>query len=146
MPINNSFEDKSEFEISNIIEGGTGPVPSGDIQFEYSNPSISVDTGSNFVAHDIIGGPTVRQRIGDKPLEISVDGVCTEETVKQIEQLRNAASATLISDRFSSESITVHVASLSTDPLEDGGAADLQSGEFLYTYSLNCVEILDTGD
>lgn len=145
-----SYEGFTQFQIAEIkpengVADGTGPTPER-IQFDYANPSIGIDTGSNFVTHDIIGGATVRQRIGDKPLEIDISGVCKEPTAKQIELLRNADEVTLFSDRFIEGSITVHVASLSTDPMEDGGAADFSSGQFLYSFSLNCVEIFNTGD
>lgn len=138
--IQNSFSDSVDFEINQITESETGPVP-GSIQFEYPNPAIGIDTGGNFVEHDIIGGATVRQRIGDQPLQISINGVAKEETVSKLELLRNALSATLFSNRFPQDSVTVHVISVSTDPLDDGGAADLRSGEFLYQFSLECVEI-----
>lgn len=146
-PLSKSFTDSLPFSIEVPDNEGseTGPTPD-EILFEYSNPSIDISTGSNFVTHDIIGGATVRQRIGDKPLDISISGICTENTARKLELLRNAKKVTLLSDRFSQSSITCHVGSLSTSPLEDGGAADLKSGNFLYTYSLNCVEILDTGD
>jgi hypothetical protein len=145
MTIGNSYDGFIDFEIVDIEGTETGPTPD-EIQFQYTNPAIGIDTGSTFVVHDIIGGATVRQRIGDQPLEISVDGVCTEETAKQIELLRNANSVTLFSDRFNGDSVTVHIASLNTDPLEEGGAGDIKTGEFLYSFSLNCVEILNTGD
>lgn len=145
MPINNSFDGTVPFQIVDIDNGGTGPTPD-EIDFEYRNPAIGIDTGSNYVKHDIIGGATVRQRIGDKPLDISIGGVCTEGTARQLEQLRNADAATLLSERFPQNSVRVHIASLSTNPMEDGGAADIQSGEFLYSFDLNCVEILDSAD
>lgn len=144
--ISGSFQDALDFEITNITGSDTGPVPNGSIEFEYPNPAIGVDTGGNFVTHDIIGGATVRQRIGDQPLEISIGGVATEDTVAELELLRNALAVTLLSDRFSQNSVRVHVVSVSTDPLSDGGAADLRTGEFLYQFSLECVEILDTGE
>lgn len=142
MGVSESFNDAAPFEITDIDNGGTGETPS-EITFEYPNPAISIDTGSNYVTHEIIGGAVVRQRTGDKPLDISVSGVCTEDTAGQLSLLRNADAATLLSNRFNGNSIRVHIASLSTDPLEDGGAADLKSGEFLYSFSLNCVEILN---
>lgn len=145
MGIRESYEGFVDFEIVDIEGTETGPTPD-EIQFQYTNPAISVDTGSNFVVHDIIGGATVRQRIGDQPLEIGVNGVCTEDNAKKLEQLRNANSMKLYSSRFDGEVVTVHAASISTDPLESGGAGDIKTGEFLYDYTVNFVEILNSGD
>jgi len=111
------------------------------ITFEYSNPAVGIDTGGNFVKHDIIGGPTVRQKVGSQPMQISIKGIAKEETAKDLEVLRNAKQATLISDRFAEDAVTVHIVSVTTDPMEDGGAADIVEGEFLYSFSLECVEI-----
>lgn len=144
--VKNSFENSVDFEINEITGSETGPVPREPIEFEYPNPAISIDTGGNFVSHEIIGGATVRQRIGDQPLEISIDGVVTENTASKLDLLRNATSVTLLSGRFAQDSIRVHVVSISTDPMSSGGAADLKSGQFLYSFSLECVEILEVGD
>lgn len=145
MSLQDSFADFVSFEITSITEGDYGATPSVPIEFEYANPSVGIDTGGNFVKHDIIGGPTVRQKIGTKPLEISVNGVAKESTAQQLELLRNVQSATILSDRFSQDSVTVHVVSVTTDPLEDGGAADLVDADFLYTFSLECVELYGSG-
>lgn len=145
MSLQNTYSDFVQFEIIGIEGSDTGPIPSGDIEFEYSNPSVGIDTGGNFVKHDIIGGPTVRQRVGSQPMKLSISGVVKEETAKQLELLRNASSATLISDRFAEDAVFVHIVSVTTDPMEDGGAADMKDGEFLYTFSLECVEIYADG-
>lgn len=141
MGIKESYSGVVQFEVDSVVDGDTGKTPSTPIEFEYPNPAISIDTGGNFVVHDIIGGATVRQRIGDQPLEIGITGVCIEETAKQLELLRNVEFATLLSDRFPQDSVTVHVISVSTDPMESGGSADLKSGEFLYSFTLECVEV-----
>lgn len=115
------------------------------ITFEYANPSVGIDVGANFVKHDIIGGPTVRQKIGTKPMQISVKGIAKQQTAQSLELLRNAKEGTLISDRFAKDAVTVHIVSITTDPMDDGGAADLNDGEFLYTFSLECVELYESG-
>ena len=145
MSLQNTYSDFVQFEIIGIEGSDTGPIPSGDIEFEYSNPSVGIDTGGNFVKHDIIGGPTVRQRVGAQPKQISISGVVKQDTAQQLELLQNASSATLISDRFAEGSVFVHVVSVTTDPLEDGGAADMTDGEFLYSFSMECVEIYSGG-
>lgn len=140
-----AFSDFTEFEIVSIEETDTGRAPTR-IAFEYSNPAIGVDTGASFVTHDIIGGASVRQRITDKPLEVDVTGVARESTARQLAQLRNAKYGTILSDRFEDNSLTVHFPSISIQPMEDGGAAALGDDEFLYSYDLTCVEILNTAN
>lgn len=114
------------------------------IQFEYEAPAIAVDTSGRFVTHEIIGGSTVRQKVGEDPVEVTIDGVCKESTAKRLDNLRNAKYGTIISNRLANESLRVHFASTSTTPLEDSGAVALtdDDGEFLYTYTLNCVEVV----
>lgn len=102
------------------------------------NPDISVDSSGRFATHDIIGGITVRQKIGSEPFEITVSGVCDEETAKDIDKLKYARAGIFISERIS---IRVDFASMSTDPLEQGGAVDMDTGDMLYSYTLNLVGI-----
>lgn len=144
--LNDTYSEFVRFEITSVTDSDFGVSPETPIEFDYSNPSISVDTGGNFAKHEIIGGATVRQKIGDQPLQISVSGVETEETVKKLELLRNVQNATILSERFSQDAVTVHIISISTDPLEDGGAAKMTTGDLLYTYSLECVEIFAGGE
>jgi hypothetical protein len=112
--------------------------------FEYKAPAISVDTAGRFVKHDIIGGSTVRQKIGEDPIEVSIKGVCREPVARRLDQLRNAKYGTILSKRLPDESLRVQFASTTTSPLDDGGAVALtdDDGEFLYTYTLSTVEIL----
>ncbi len=114
------------------------------IQFTYAAPSISVDTAGRFATHEIIGGATVRQKIGEDPIEVTINGVCTEDTARDLDRLRDAEFGTLITGRLPGESLDVHFASTSTSPLEDGGAVALSDddGEFLYTYTLSTVEVV----
>lgn len=113
--------------------------PPEEIEFTpHEQPDISVDTSGRFAVHEIIGGVTVRQKIGEDPVEISVNGVCDKETAKQIDKLRNARVALFKSDRIDAR---VHVASTSTDPLETGGAVDMDTAEELFNYRLNLVSV-----
>lgn len=124
-----------------------------EIEPTYKAPAISIDTSGKFVEHEIIGGGTVRQKIGHEPLEINVSGVCKETKAVEIDKLRYAKTATLQSDRFLGGSVNVHLASISTSPLEEQGAVNLketetqfsgeESRELLYTYELSCVEVFD---
>lgn len=141
--IQNNYIDK---QIANFDESVEDFNESNySITFEYTNPSIGIDSSANFIKHDIIGGPTVRQKIGTNPLEISINGVVKEDVAQDLELLRNAKSAKLLSNRFADDSVTVHIVSITTDPIEDGGAADLTEGEFLYTFSMECVELYGSG-
>lgn len=147
MEMSTAFDDPNNFriEIPADAESDTGPVPEV-INFEYTNPAISINTGGRFIKHGIIGGATVRQRIGDEPLEIDITGVCIEQTARQIALLRNAKYVILYSGHLPVGSIRAQIVSISTDPFEEGGAVKLGEDEFLYSYTLNAVEIDDSGD
>lgn len=133
------------FAIGVLEEADTGPTPDPqiiDFPSQFGNPAISVDTGNRFIDHEIIGGSTVRQRIGNDPMEVDVNGVCNETIVREIEKLRNVEIATIYSNRFRpSSTINVHIESVSTQPFEEGGSVQLGDEEFLYSYTLNCVEV-----
>lgn len=144
MTLSESFDDRFGFEIG-FIEEAQPPTPN-EIQFEYPNPQISIDTGGVFAKHDIIGGATVRQRIGRQPMQVSIEGVCEQDTANKLEQLRNATQGSIYSNRFTNNGLVVQFISVSTDPMEAGGAADIQSGELLYSFSLECVEVLGSGN
>lgn len=147
MSLQDSFTDFVQFEIDNIVapDDVLDNISYDRIEFEYSNPSVGIDTGGNFVKHEIIGGTVVRQKTSDKPMQLSIKGVAKEDTARELELLRRADRVTLLSNRFAEDSVTVHVVSITTDPLEDGGAAQLESGEFLYSFSLECVELYSSG-
>lgn len=113
------------------------------IEFRYEAPSVSVDMSARFVTHEIIGGSTVRQKIGEDPLEVSADGVCTESKARRLDELRNAKYATISSNRLPDGNLDVQFASISTQPMEKGGAVALtdDDGEFLYGFSISMVEV-----
>ena len=133
-----------DFEISGIEyeEDAQGAQPD-PIEFEYPAPSIAVDTAGRFATHKIVGGSTVRQKIGEDPVQVNVGGVCTEATARALDGLRDAEFGTIFSNRLVGGSLTVHFGSVSTSPMEDGGAAALTGdGEFLYQFDLSCVEVV----
>lgn len=139
-----SHEDRSETYITDIITDGSMDLAFEEITFDpYGNPNLSIDSSARFAVHEIIGGTTVRQKIGEDPLEISISGVCTEEVAGQIDALHYARSVKLISERLPN-GVTCQVGSISTSPLEDGGAANLDEGEFLYEFGISLVEISTT--
>lgn len=140
MSFEDAFQGRTPTALNSITaDESAGSLPFSSIEFgPNDNPDVSVDTSGRFVTHDIIGGVTVRQKIGEDPVEIGVRGVCDETTAGKIDKLRNAKSANFISERIS---MTVQVASTSTSPLEQGGAADADSGKLLYTFRMNLVGI-----
>jgi len=151
MSLNDTFRNRASFDIRNINFEDDAPEGVFDyvnkITFReeervgINNPTISIDSAGRFAKHNIIGGTTVRQKIGDEPLEIQITGVCFEDTARKIDELRNARNGVLHSERFAGDEVTVQFASTSTDPLSDGGAADLESGELLYRYRINAIEV-----
>lgn len=109
------------------------------LAFKYKQPNISVKTQGNFATHDVFGDMTVRQKLGEKPDEISLDGQCTVEEANKVDKLVYQEVVELISNRWSG---VVHIASTSTDPIADGGGQDLD-GEFLYSLNIEAVEITE---
>lgn len=126
----------------------------GEITFnEFPNPTVAIDGAGRFAKHEIIGGATVRQKIGEDPLNISINGVCNAATANKIDALRDVRTAKIISSRLPGSTrdnnrseggagLTVHIGSTSTEPIEDGGAADLTTGDLLYSYSINAIEVI----
>lgn len=136
-----AFSDRSDTIIENITTDSGVTLTFEVIDFNpYGNPTISVDSSARFAVHDILGGTTVRQKIGEKPREITVQGVCTEPVVRKVNQLNKAKLVSLNSDVIG-DVVRCQVASTSTDPIEDGGAADMDGGEFLYDFSISLVEV-----
>lgn len=145
--INTVFRDEFiPFEIDGIVyeDDVRGDAPT-NIEFEFNNASMGIDMSGRFAKHEIIGGSTVRQKIGEDPINVSVEGVCFEATSKDIIRLRDAKHGTIYSTQLPGGSLEVQFASASVDPMEEGGAVDLSEGQFLYSFSLNCIEVL-TGD
>lgn len=142
MTYTDSFDGRCETVLDNITwdetarQTGPNTIDFGD----YANPDIEVDGSARFAVHEIVGGTTVRQRIGQDPIEIAIDGVCDEDTAAEVDLLRSAELVTVISARLENN-VRCQVASTSTAPLSSGGAADMKSGEFLYEYSINLVEV-----
>lgn len=155
MSIERAYDSELDFRITGIVYEEDAPVsgPSritfGDGSTgnsdRYGRPAISIDNKARFVTHEIIGGTTVRQKIGEEPREASISGVCIEETARELDTLRDAKRANIFCDRFPGGSMTVHIASVSTSPLDDGGAANITQGEIIYNWSMKAVEINSLG-
>lgn len=137
------FDGRTPVVIDEIEYTGSEIAYPETIEFDsYDNPDIDISVSGRFATHEIIGGITVRQKIGRDPVEISVNGVCSEDTAKQIDTLRRATTARFISER---KTMVVQIASASSQPLEKGGAADLDTGDYLYSYNLNLIGIETPG-
>ena len=144
MSIQKAYRDEfTPFEIDSIeYEDDARGSPPSSISFEYEGVAMSVDTAGRFATHEIIGGSTVRQKIGEEPIEVSISGVCFESTAKDIDRLRDAMHGTIYSGRLPGGSLTVQFASSTTSPMSDSGAVDLTEGKFLYSFTLECVEVI----
>lgn len=139
------FYDVREDDPVSIWRGGDANI---DIEFNYEQPNISVDSSARYVDHEIIGGMTVRQRIGEDPKQVSLSGVCTKEEARQIDQLYTLNYARFHSYRTGT--LTVQITSASTDPYNDGGAfsTNVDSDndtdiDTLHQFTINLVEVSD---
>jgi hypothetical protein len=151
MTISNAYDGQVDFRLKSIKyePDATGKKPS-KITFgngssannnRYGRPAVSIDNKARFVTHEIIGGKTVRQKIGEEPRELGASGVCIEGVAVELDGLRDAKSATIYSNRLPGKSMKAQIASVSTSPLDDGGAANITQGELLYNWSLKAIEI-----
>lgn len=141
MSISNAFDDQTDFEINTIAYEDDGSGPS-NINFEYARPSISVDNKGRFVTHEVVGGTTVRQKIGEEPRELSITGVVKGESMaKAIDSLRDAEVGTIVCNRLPGGSMDAQFASMSTSPIEDGGGVAIEDGQFLYTFDMKVIEV-----
>jgi hypothetical protein len=139
-----SYRDHhTDFEIADIEYENDADSTADPIEFQYTAPSISVDVSGRFATHEIIGGSTVRQKIGEEPIQATINGVCSQSTARQLDGLRDAEFGTIFSERLVGGSLDVHFASSSTSPLEDSGAVGIadKSGEFLHSFTLSVVEV-----
>lgn len=137
------FEDDANY-VSSVFRETERSGREYQITFEYPNPTVSIDTAGRFAKHEIIGGSTVRQKIGEDPVNVSINGVCKRRTANQIDSLRDAKHGNIISDRLpgSNDSLRVQFGSTSTEPMTDGGSADLRDGKYLYTFQINAIEVI----
>lgn len=124
---------RGEFEAQQQIKE-QGP---NSIALTYGQPNVSVSTQNRFAEFETIGGPIIRQKLGEGRTEINIDGVCTTLEASLIDALKVERTVRIISNRFEGN---VDVASASTDPLEDGGAMNLD-GNFTHSFGLSLVEV-----
>jgi len=112
-------------------------VSIGDIDLKYEQPNISVSTSARFATHEVIGNVTVRQKLGEDPDELSVEGVCTHEEANQIDQLKDEELVEVVSNRWNGQA---QVASTNTRPIAEGGGRD-NDQEWLHRFTVELVGI-----
>lgn len=140
------LNNHTDFEIAEIEYEEDAKERIDPITFEYTAPAISVDTAGRFATHKIVGGSTVRQKIGEDPINVSVEGVVREPTARELDGLRDAKFGTIFSNRLVGGSLTVQFGSISTSPMDTGGAVAMtdSEAEFLYEFDLSCIEVVVT--
>lgn len=137
-----AYKGRSNTIIENITTDTGTSLSFSMIDFEpYGNPSVSTDSSGRFATHEIIGGTTVRQKVGEDPMEITINGVCTETVAQRVNQLNKAKLVSINSDVIGGL-IRGQIASTSTDPIDDGGGVNMDGGEFLYEFTINFVEVV----
>ena len=136
-----AYQGRSSTVLENITTDDDVVLTFDQIDFEpFGNPTVAVDSSARFAVHEIVGGTTVRQKIGEDPREIDVSGVCTEDVAQQVNQLHKAKLCSLNSETVG-DIVRCQIASSSISPLEDGGAADMDEGDFLYSFDISLVEV-----
>jgi len=138
------FEDDATY-VNSVFSDAEESDGRYNISFEdYPNPTVSIDTAGRFAKHEIIGGTTVRQKIGEDPINLSINGVCKRRTANQIDALRDAKNGKIISDRLpgGNDGLRVQFGSTSTEPMTDGGSADITDGKYLYSFTINVIEVI----
>jgi hypothetical protein len=112
-------------------------VSIGDVELKYEQPNVTVNTSARFATHEVIGNVTVRQKLGEDPDEISIEGICTKEEANQIDGLKNQETVDVVSNRWSGRA---QVASTNTRPVADGGGKDIDD-EWLHRFTVELVGV-----
>jgi hypothetical protein len=64
-----------------------------------------------------------------------------ESTAVTLDGLRDAKEGKIFCNRLPGDSMKAQFASISTSPLEEGGAGRLKDGKFLYTFDMKAIEV-----
>lgn len=147
MPLNNENEfvdDRPDVRFNKVATSEEEEDRHGEeyLSLKYKQPSISVLTEANFAQHEVFGDMTVRQKIGEKPDELTIEGQCTGDEATKVDKLTYEEVVELVSERWSG---VIHVASTSTEPVGQGGGMDLD-GEWVYRFTIEAVEITESMD
>lgn len=107
------------------------------VELKYKQPNVAVNTSARFVTHDTIGDVTIRQKVGEDPDKVSIDGICTVEEANDIDDLKANEVVEVVSNRWSGRA---QVASTRTSPHSEGGSQD-KDGEWLHTFTIELSEV-----
>jgi hypothetical protein len=107
------------------------------VKFIYDQPNVSVGTTNRFVEHETVDGPVIRQKVGRGKKSITLEGVCTTPEATLLDNFVNEDMIYVKSHRYEGN---VSIEGISTSPLSDGGAMNLD-GKFTHDFSLELVEI-----
>lgn len=140
-PIFDEFEDDDDDIFSAIGEQFDVDFEIGDpfLELKYGQPNVAVDTSARYVTHEVIGDTTVRQKLGEDPDTISINGICTAEEANKIDKLTEFPYVELVSNRWSG---FAQIASANTSPHSEGGTQD-KDEEWLHTFSIELAEVTD---
>lgn len=109
------------------------------IKFKY-HLSPSVRARSRTVEHEIVGGDTITQLMGEKPTEIELSGHVTEREVKKLErEVKRDNVLNLITEVWEGEVI---IESVRAEPISDTGG--VHDGEWIYQATIVTREVLDS--
>lgn len=121
-------------------------VSIGGIEFDYTQPDVSVDRGARTVEHELLSGDTVIQHMGTDPPEISMQGVCTRQETSNIDELPELGTIELVSPRWSGQVIVVQTETtpMGAKQFEDEGG----HREWLHDFRINCfgIDVSTGGD
>ena len=109
------------------------------ITFTY-HLSASVRARSRTVEHEIVGGDTITQLMGQKPTEIELSGHVTEEEVQELEEeVKEDNVLTLETEVWEGE---VVLESVRAEPISDTGGA--HDGNWIYQATIVTREVIDS--
>ncbi len=107
------------------------------VKFIYDQPNVSVGTTNRFVEHETVDGPVIRQKVGRGKKSVTLEGVCTTPEATLLDNFINEDEIYIKSHRHQGN---VSIDGISTSPLSDGGAMNLD-GQFTHEFSLELIEI-----
>lgn len=126
-----------ESDISELRDKGILGEGEYTVKFIYDQPNVSVSTTNRFVEHETVDGPVIRQKVGTGKRNITLEGVCTTAEASLLDNFVNENQIYVKSNRYEGN---VSIRGISTKPLEDGGAMNLD-GQYTHDFALELTEI-----
>lgn len=108
-----------------------------DIEFKYSKPLVSVDTGTNDVEHETIDDEIVVQILGRIADRITVEGLVTSNQVAKIDNLVKTGLVEVRTERWAGDAVCT-----STSTSFHGGYDT--DDDWLYNYTIDLIEVDET--